>query len=910
MRRAAVLLLLSASTAHAHDLYLAHDNHLDYAAQSTPAEQDQLLLEELDFYLAQIAATAGNPPPLQARYNLDSWWALKLYEERRTPEEFAALIEAMLSGHLSVPINPFIELYGAMPAEAAIRASYYPGRIERQHFGVLFPTAVSTDSHGAPWGLASLWAGCGARWAWKGICGCSNGTFTGERTDEVFFWIGADGRRLLMKWYLPSGNFGGLAEARDILSESTAEAAIARYSVRPPLLPATGLFGAGGTDLEYRSDFVPLAEAFNASHANDRIVVSNQHDYFTAVERSGVALPEHRGSYGIDQDLRAASLSQSTGSLRRAMERLRTLEALAAVLHGEDPSLWAREQPAIEAGMNDLFKYFEHNFDDAAQKQAWAATLPAVVEDGIARLTERFAARFAPSTQDRFAVFNPLGFTRTDYVDVPLAGSDPITVTDLISLQAVPAQRRDGVLRVLVRDLPSYAYRIYRYERRVPPSMPNAGVISATQIANEHTLLNVGDRGQISEWLDLQGVLVDVPRDFVGLNNFGIDSESVLRIDEWTGPVSATMRVEIGGAVPRRTRITIFTDIPRIEIENEILANVTGEHFYRFDALNESSVTYVDELNTEVRLGMDFLPGARTDYFGLGHYVRFQTDDYSLTLSNRDAFAMTSPAGKLGEVSILAAGNPGNTAITDQGGATRFTNDFALIPLRGRYSPGFSQQAALAHQNKLLPIMLSKTSSGTESSIERSYLSLDWPQVVITSFKPAEEGERGWVVRMRETLGLQLSADLDPRPLNVTEAWATSLNETDEEQLSIAGHAVDVPLMPYETRTVRFLAGLPQPQPDAGWPDARPGHDVRPGGDFEIGPRDADAIEPDEDAGASIDAEMITGPEREAPGCGCRASRGETSSTAMMVVLVLLALTRRRSIPKKNPLSWQRKQRS
>jgi len=49
-----------------------NDNHTDYGWNATTDVYDAAMLGELDYYRARSAATAGNPPAEQSRFNCDN----------------------------------------------------------------------------------------------------------------------------------------------------------------------------------------------------------------------------------------------------------------------------------------------------------------------------------------------------------------------------------------------------------------------------------------------------------------------------------------------------------------------------------------------------------------------------------------------------------------------------------------------------------------------------------------------------------------------------------------------------------------------------------------------------------------------------------------------------------------------
>ena len=255
---------------------------------------------------------------------------------------------------------------------------YYPGRIERRH-GVRFPIAIAMEDQTLPYGLGALWAGSGARYSWKGICGCATRMRTNERRPhEIYWWEGADGSRVLMKWHTLLGkneSMGGYAEARDpAAAVEFVDADPGFRSLYP--YPVIGVFGKGWDDLKTLTDeFVTVAR--EKTNASRKVIVSNQLDFFQDFESAhGDELPTM--SVGLRQ--RVGSLLRVAGEVsarvRRAVERLRAAEGLATLVSLERPAFWSSREAAREQAWLNLGVYWEHN---------WTADGP-VTRGGAGRL--------------------------------------------------------------------------------------------------------------------------------------------------------------------------------------------------------------------------------------------------------------------------------------------------------------------------------------------------------------------------------------------------------------------------------------------------------------------------------------------------------------------------------------------
>jgi alpha-mannosidase len=848
---------VTAAFAQPYTVYVANDDHTDYGWSTSTVANDGLMLGELDYYLTRIGATAHRHTDEQARFNADCWWYLYLYERRRSPAQFAALMTAMQTGHIGAPLNPFVTLYGALPTEAAIRAGYYPGRLQRR-YGIDFAVGQAVENQTVPWGMASIWKGSGARYAWKGIAGADTQAPFADRTDEVFRWRGPDGQDLLMKWYRFASptSWGGFAEARDNLSAAAIQAAIDHFTVRPPLVPIVGLFGIGGHDLYYQStELETLVQSWNVAHGGgDHMRIARVDDYFAALEPFASSLSVVQGGWGNDWDLWPASLAARTAQTRRAVERLRTAEALAAFVAWGDEAFWEPRREAIELGFVDYHKYFEHTWEQlngfvpsvVANKKTWAQTLDTAVADTDAQAGPALGRLFAVPDEDRFVVFNPLGFARTDFADLPVAGPGPYVVTDVATALEVPSQlvtvAGATYLRVLAADVPSLGYRTYTYATGAGTAFPNAATITGGQIESDLHRVVLGTRGQLTSVVDKTAV-----RELVGsaMNDFG-SGVAGTPVAENVGPVSATLRVDVAGTPARRVRVTLFRDVDRVEIDDEILQNHTATSHYRFDAAMSAPQIRFEEVGAVARPGLqgqggDFAAGTRADHMTLNHFVSLAEGGYAITLSSWDAMAMRVGASTptafdlpASEVSVLATGNPSNAGFTDQGGDTLFRHRFALRGESGAYSGANAMRTSLAHQTPLRAVALPRNQPGALTAPTASLLSVSAPNVVVTAFKPAEESERGLVVRLWELDGTPGSLTIDAPTLAPTAAWETTLIETDVAPLTPSSGQIPVSIGAHAMKTIRFLPTRLDDGPDDNCP-GRPNPDQQDGDGDDVG---------------------------------------------------------------------------
>src|SRR2546425_1999623 len=184
-------------------LYLAVDDHTDYFWTADEDTYHSAFIEMLDYYLDQSDATANESPEHQSRFNCDGSFWMWTYEKSKPASEFQRLINRIKDGHIGVPLSALCVCLGGAPAEAVLRGMYYPGHVERK-YNLRLQLAYAMENATLSLGLASLWAGSGTKYSWKGICGCDTqvpGLSDPRLPGELYWWQGLDGSQILMKWY-------------------------------------------------------------------------------------------------------------------------------------------------------------------------------------------------------------------------------------------------------------------------------------------------------------------------------------------------------------------------------------------------------------------------------------------------------------------------------------------------------------------------------------------------------------------------------------------------------------------------------------------------------------------------------------------------------------------------------------
>ncbi len=781
----AVILQPTFSLAQQKRFYIAPDDHTDYYWTADEATYRQAFLTMIDYYLNKMDATQANPSDQQMRWECDGSLWMREFERNRSSAQFDRFISRLRDGHLSVPLNALVLVNGGAPAEAVLRGMYYPGLIERR-YNVRFPMAIAMENQTLPYGLPSLWAGAGAKYSWKGVCDCATMVPSLTNRDrEIYYCGGRDGSRVLMKWnsiFQGNENFGGYAEAFNPLGAINFAENNALFQSRYPY-PVIGAFGRGHDGLQYTSDeFVTVAQ--QNTTANRRIIVSNEEDFFRDFESNyGGNLETYSAAYGNEWDALIASLAEVSSKIKRSTEKLRGAEALATLVAVNNSSFMDSRVAERDQAMIDLGLYFEHDWTangsvGRTARANWSRKLEGEISTYVDKLNADAVAELGKQisndgSEPRFFVFNPLGWTRSDYADFPFKQNRKVKVLDTASGAEVPSQiMRFGnhkVLRVFAENIPSVGYKTFEIRSGKGADFSNAATAGGNVIENDFYRLTLAGDGAITSLIDKTRSNRELVRTINGrvLNDLGGNRSGTVTVEN-AGAASVTLRAVSGSPLNHTTRITMFRNSNRVEIENQITQNFSDVKTWSFSFDISAPDVWHEEVGAVIRgkllaNGGHYAPkNARYDWLTMNHFADMSdgaANNFGITVSNADDSFMKLGASSsenfdttTPQINVLAGGqiDGAEYGIQNQGGDDFFRQRFAL-QTHSAFNQTDAMKFSLEHQNPLLTgtIQASSGASRPYPATNFSFLQISNPNVLLWALKPAEDGiARGIVARV------------------------------------------------------------------------------------------------------------------------------------------------------------------
>jgi alpha-mannosidase len=804
------------------------------------------------------------------KFNLDDAWLADSYMRARQPARRNQMLR--LAAERRIGINAFYLnlMTGLCTGEELYRALYFAKSLERRH-QVPMESACITDAPSHSWFLPTLLADAGI----KGFAVGSNqfrGPIlqnSGLNEDSPFYWIGADGTKL-MSWF--ARNYQGLfrltgAQASIQRMRRTIPQFLARYRRGGYPVDAVLIYGLYTDNAEIGHGDAQAIRDWNAAYAFPKIIPATDAGYYDYIAKNfGGKLPSFRGDAGAYWEDGAASTAAETALNRDTQRLLPAAETAASLASMFDRELTYPAGELRDAWTNLLF-FDEHTWgshysisqpgrpsvnEQWQYKRGYASRAHWVAKDVLTRSLNYLVQNVSTRGPTLF-VFNFNADDRTDVVETELGEKQ--TIVDAASDSVIPLDvhsARDGfrMVRFVAQDVPGFGYKAYlvksgttggatnelgggsiiesRYYRlEIDPQTGAVAHLYDKQLNRD--LVDSGAGYGLDELLYVSGgEKTRIIEDMAGLPPPKLDISGqrngrVLSVEKT--PHGQRIHIRAGARrVPEiETEITVYDAIKRIDIVNRIRKEEVREKealYFAFPfALSKPRLAYQVQ-NAFVRPNQDQLPGAAREWFATQNVIHASDSGAAIAWATPDAPMVTLTdinRGRWLKHLDLGSGHVFSYAM----------NNYWFTNYKASQGGEFTFRYFLTSGATLDNAELARFDASTRSPFI-AYGHFDKLHVRLDAIKhqmPAPAGrffridspnaqlvtlkqaedENGYILRLKETAGTDGVARITSPVFGIRQAWLENGVEDHGKLLPVLNATVEVPLKAHRYATLRLV---------------------------------------------------------------------------------------------------------
>ena len=783
------------------------------------------------------------------RFVLDQVAYVRPFLERY-PEQVADFRKFVAEGRLQLVLGldvmPDVNIPGG---ETFIRQMQYGKGYYRETLGVDVTAAWLIDTFGHHAQMPQLLRRAGYTSFWF-----SRGVPKGDHPAE-FLWEGIDGSKIAAFW-LPY-SYGLMYGSPKDLSAFT-QFVEQRFAMLTPNSRGPDRLGLAGVDVcEPEEQLAPMVAAYNAQPGAPRTLRLAVPSEYEAVAARRADRPVFKGELNPIFQGTYSSRIELKGWMRELERRLLTAEKLGVLagwlgVPADRVGLVRAWEPVLFNETHDLASgvMTDHVYDDTVRSYEFSGRL---ADEQVSRGWDALAARV--NTQGDgvpVLVFNPLGWVRSDAVEVNVGFDDPkvagLAVLDPegreVVAQLVESSRyADGGLRTarvafVARDVPALGHAVHRIVPRPDAGPPEAKDAEGDSLENGLYRLAVdrstgamtGLRVKADGWEVLAGrgnvVAREVDKGDVWELYHGLDGGSKVAMttrqavptagaaklsDESrgkpgtlrVGPVFSEFRVakpfDTGSFA---TAVRLYEGLRRVEVATSLVNN---EKFVRYQALFPTTIEAGKNAH-EIPFGAIERPDG----------IEFPAQDWAdrgdgrhgLALLNIGAPGNVATGGTM-MLSLLRAHTlggygfgggyePGMSSDTALQLGKERTVRYALVPHAGDWRDAMVYRDGLEFNHPL--IARKATPHAGPLPARWGLLDVSNPRVVVSSLKPGRDGAA--ILRVYEATGADAPGVKVAIRARVRSATETNLIEDAGPPLPVEAGGVTFDLGPFEIKTI------------------------------------------------------------------------------------------------------------
>lgn len=771
------------------------------------------------------------------------------YVKENAPDVYEGIKERVREGRWEPEGGMWVEPDCNLPSgESFCRQFLYGKRFFRKEFGKNCEILWLPDVFGYSAALPQIMKECGIHYFMTTKISWNE---TNRMPCDTFLWEGIDGTRILTH-FISTRDYNKAAQENGtetehfttyngFLNPSQMKGAWARYGnkdLNQEILCSYG-FGDGGGG--------PTAEQLENQRRMEKGIPglprtrpSTALGFFRALEQqvsgsrylptwSGeLYLEYHRGTY--------TSMGRNKRFNRKAEFACQNEETWALTDH----ILTGAEYPEKE--MDDLWIIICRNqFHDILPGSA----IKEVYEDSRkeyeslflrqGELQERSLSDLADSVsapEHSLVVFNPNSSEVPSIVSFRKPqGFRHVSVYD--GEKKLPVQETEEGYICTASDVPSKGYRTFMLQDGMVPDIQDQDKSAQSLLTaetghmeNRWFLIQFNEKGQFSRLYDKTAgrdvfpkgqagnVIVsyeDRPHNYDNwdINNYykekywEVDDLSSLKVTE-CGPVRATIRLErryLSSVIVQY--ISIYRDIPRIDIRNEIDWKqhmiLLKDHF--------PIDVHAREATFEIQFGnvkRNTIDNTSWDWskFEVCHHkwLDIAEDGYGVSFLNDCKYGVSVRGTDVGLTMLKSGMYPNPEADKEHHSFT-----YSIYPHTGDWRSAGTVGMAYSLNNPLVAVIKENTAGIPSRQLPAifSLVSVDADNVVIDSVKKAQEQD-AVIVRMYECYNRRSEVVLHS-DCRIRKAYSCNILEEEEEPVPFAEHEIKLLMHPYEIRTMKFF---------------------------------------------------------------------------------------------------------
>ncbi|MGC2300454.1 MAG: glycoside hydrolase family 38 C-terminal domain-containing protein, partial [Acidobacteriaceae bacterium] len=635
---------------------------------------------------------------------------------------------------------------------------------------------------------------------------------------------------------------------------------------------ATIIFGTQVENTDLFPQQAELAGQWNALYEYPHIQYSGFHDAMAAIaQQFGDSLPTIRGDGGpywedgIGSDAHFAALERENESRAPTAEKLATISTLV------NPRL-AVNRDAVNAMWASMVLMDEHTWtswnsvSDPASQQAVEqlrvkdsrATTASALRDDLLRSSMASLADSINAGVNSLIVFNGLNWKRDGEVTMDLdhgweiADAATGQTVPWVTLSEGPNYRR---VEFRAKDVPGMGYKVYSLrESATPAPAPQSATATTLETPFYRVELDPAT-GSIRSLYDKQlgRELVDKASawrlgQYLYVSGGDQEPNSILQyravsprpvldvhpathgrlISEESTPWGWRVQMESSAdnTPAIRTEIRLFNDEKKIELIEDVEKQPEEKKeavYFAFPfAMSHPRFQYEIQ-NGVVDPAKNMYPGAGLEWFSVQHWVSVDEDGVSATVMSLDASLVTlgdinrgawpdSFGARTGSIFSYVMNNYWHTNYrAAQGGAFRFR--YVITSAAQTDAPALSrlgweeatplEDDQIRSQDKALDL------PEPLPARESSFLSVNDPDVLVDTWKPAEDGH-GTILRLIDLGGASRTITIETPLLALSQVVRTDAVERDGPAIAPDHpHAFRIEIRPWQIVTLRLL-GQPQ----------------------------------------------------------------------------------------------------